>query len=127
MAAPKDPLAAPFVRVVKAAANLPEVEEGTWFGTPSLKVRGKSFARMKDRDTLVVLCPLDEKEMLLEAASDIYFETDHYKGWPAVLVRLAKIKAPELKHRLERSWRIKAPKRLIASFDANIRCIRPSA
>jgi hypothetical protein len=119
MTATKDPLAAPFMRVATAAAKLPEVEQGTWAGTPALKVRGKSFARMKDRDTLVVLCPLDEKEILLEAAPDIYFETDHYKGWPAVLVRLSRIKASELTHRLERSWRVKAPKRLIKSFDEN--------
>jgi hypothetical protein len=107
------------MRVAKAAAKLPEVEQGTWAGAPALKVRGKSFARMKDRDTLVVLCPLDEKEILLEAAPDVYFETDHYKGWPAVLVRLSRIKATELGHRLERSWRVKAPKRLIKSFDEN--------
>ena len=53
----------------------------------------------------------------VEAAPEIYFETDHYKGWPAVLVRLRKIKAAELKHRLARAWRLKAPKRLIKSFD----------
>jgi hypothetical protein len=117
MAAPKDPLAAPFARVVKAAAKLPEVEVGTSYRTPALLVRGKSFVRMKDRDTLVVLCPLEEKEMLMEVAPDIYFETDHYKGWPAVLVRLPQIKADELKHRLERSWRVKAPKRLVKELD----------
>ena len=117
MAAPKDPLATPFVRVVKAAAKLPEVEEETSYGTPALKVRGKLLARMKDRDTLVVVCPLEEKEMLMEVAPDIYFETDHYKGWPGVLVRLSKIKTTELKHRLERAWLMKAPKRLVRSFD----------
>ena len=117
MAAPKDPLAAPFARVVKAAAKLPEVEEETSYGTPALKVRGKLLARMKDHDTLVVMCPLEEKEMLMEVAPEIYFETDHYKGWPAVLVRLSKIKADALKHRLERSWRVKAPKPLVKEYD----------
>jgi hypothetical protein len=34
-----------------------------------------------------------------------------------VLVRLSKIKADELKHRLERSWRVNAPKRLVKQFD----------
>jgi len=114
-----DPLAVPFKRVRKAAAalKLPEVEEATSYGTPSLTVRGKSFVRMKDKDTLVVLCPVEEKEMLMEAAPEIYFETDHYKGWPAVLVRLKVIKFTELKHRLKRAWRQKAPKRLTKSFD----------
>src|ERR687887_106609 len=29
--------------------ELPEVVEGTWFRTPALKVRGKSFVRLKER------------------------------------------------------------------------------
>jgi hypothetical protein len=106
----------PFARVRVAAAHLPEVEEGTSHGTPSLKVRGKSFVRLKDADTLVVLCAVEEKEMLMEAAPETYFETDHYKGWPAVLVRLKRVGAAELRRRLERAWCLKAPKRLIAKF-----------
>jgi hypothetical protein len=114
---PPKPRTHPFARVRAAAAHLPEVEESTWFGTPSLKVRGKSFTRLKDADTLVVMCALDEKEMLMEAAPEVYFETDHYKGWPAVLVRLKSIKAAELRHRLEQAWRLKAPKRLVAELE----------
>jgi len=114
---PPKPRFDPFARVRAAAAHLPEVEESTWFGTPSLKVRGKSFTRLKDAETLVVLCALDEKEMLMEAAPEVYFETDHYKGWPAVLVRLKHISAAHLRRRLEQAWRLKAPKRLVAEFD----------
>jgi hypothetical protein len=107
----------PFARVRAAVAHLPEVEEGTWYGTPALKVCGKGFARLKDADTLVVLCTLDEKEMLLEADPEAYFETDHYKGWPAMLVRLKRISAAQLRHRLEQAWRFRAPKRLAAAFE----------
>ena len=107
----------PFARVRAAAAHLPEVEESTWYGTPSLKVRGKGFARVKDADTLVVLCPVEEKEMLMEVDPKVYFETDHYKGWPAVLVRLKAISAAQLRHRLEQAWRLKAPKRLVTELD----------
>jgi hypothetical protein len=69
-----------------------------------LKVRGKLFARLKDADTLVVHSTPDEKEMLLQVDPKIYFETDHYKGWHAVLVRLDKISEPKLRHRLEQAW-----------------------
>lgn len=72
--------------------------------------------RLKDADTLVVMCAIDEKEMLMEVDAKVYFETDHYKGWPAVLVRLKKISAPKLRHRLEQAWRLKAPKRLIVEL-----------
>ena len=110
-------LEAAFARVRAAAAHLPEVEESTLYGTPALKVRGKSFARMKDADTLVVHSTIDEKEMLMQVDPKVYFETDHYKGWHAVLVRLNRISTPKLRHRLEQAWRQKAPKRLVAEFD----------
>ena len=48
--------------------------------------------------------------MLMEVDPTAYFETDHYKGWAAVLLRLSKIGAPKLRHRLEQSWRLKALK-----------------
>jgi hypothetical protein len=105
--------------VRRLALALPEAEEGTWFRTPAWKVRKKSFARMKeDGETLVVLVELGEKEMLMEAEPHIFFETPHYHGYPAVLVRLAAIEADELAEVLEDSWRRKAPKRLIAERDA---------
>jgi len=105
-----------FKRVLAAAkaAKLPGLEVGTSYGTPALRVGGKSFMRMKDPETMVLLGPMEEKEMLMAAAPEVYFETDHYKGWPAWLVRLAKISDAELKHRLECAWRHNASKRLLA-------------
>jgi hypothetical protein len=100
-------------RVAKLALGLDEVSEGTSYGTPALKVRDKSFTRLKDAETLVLLMPLEQKELLMEAAPEIYFETPHYKGWPAVLVRLGAISDEELTQRLAEAWRHKAPKRLL--------------
>jgi len=112
-------MAASFKRVaaIAAKAKLPGLAESVSYGTPSLKVAGKFLARMKDADTLVLRCPLEEKELLMESAPEIYFETDHYKGWPAILVRLAKIDAGELRHRLALAWRMQAPRRLVAEFE----------
>jgi hypothetical protein len=106
-----------LAKALSAAAALPAVEAGTSYGTPALKVRGKFLARVRDAATLVVMCPLEEKELLMAAAPEIYYETDHYKGWPAVLVRIAKIKKAELAVRLERAWRVQAPKKLVKAFD----------
>jgi hypothetical protein len=97
--------------------KLPELSEGTNYGTPALLVRGKSFTRIKDADTLVLMVPLEHKELLMEMAPETYFETDHYKGWPAVLVRLSAISDEELGQRLTEAWRHRAPRRLAASFD----------
>ena len=70
--------------------------------------------RVKDDDTLVFRCPIEMKEMLIESTPDIYFETDHYKGWPAILVRLPKADDAELQQCLQRAWRLQAPKKLVA-------------
>ena len=106
-----------FKRVTKAAkaTMLPEIEEGSSYGTPSLKVKGKFLLRVREPDVIAIMCSLEEKAILMEARPAIYFETDHYKGWPAVLIRLSKIKDEDLAHRIGVAWRLQAPKKLLAS------------
>jgi hypothetical protein len=101
--------------------ELPEVVEDIWFRTPALKVRGKSFVRLKEDGNSVVflLASVEEQEILIEAQKDVYFITDHYKGWPAVLARLAKLGIRECRFRLEQAWRLKAPKKLVREFDGS--------
>jgi len=94
--------------------GLPEVELWTSYGDPSLKLRGKSMVTVKADDLLYLACPIEAKEMLMEVAPHIYFQTDHYKGWPGLLVRLDVIADAELSLRLEDAWRYRAPKRLAA-------------
>ena len=45
------------------------------YGTPALRVRSKPLVRMKDAGTLVLMCAMEEKELLMEAAPDIYYQT----------------------------------------------------
>ena len=108
-----DDLSSAFAKLKAAAEGLPEVEEGTSYGTPALKVRKKFLCRVKDPDAVVVMCPLEEKELLMEAAPEFYFETDHYKGWPSMLVRIHEVPIEELALRLRRAWLTQAPKRLV--------------
>jgi hypothetical protein len=105
-----------FEKLKLAAAGLPEVEPSIWYGTPALKVGKKSLCRMKDPDTVVLMMPLEEKEMLMAAAPHIYFETDHYKGWPALLARIHAIPLDELRHRLEQTWVRSVPKKLVREW-----------
>lgn len=116
-----------FARARKAAkaTKLPGIAEATSYGTPSLTVDGKLLLRVKDADTLVLRCTLEDKAMLMEAAPDIYFETDHYVGWPAVLARLAAISDAELAHRLEQAWHLQAPKKRKAEY-ANAHSAKPT-
>jgi hypothetical protein len=106
------------VKGLAAAAKLAGVEEGLSYGQPSLKVGGKFLARVREPDVLVLMCALEEKDFLMQMNPDIYFETDHYKGWPAVLIRLSKIDDEELTHRLQVAWRKQAPKKVAGAAKA---------
>jgi hypothetical protein len=108
------------VRAVWRKADWPGVEESKSYGTCALKVRGKLLIRIREPDVVVILCDLDEKEFLLEAIPDIYFQTDHYRGYPAILARLSKIDPDELSWRIEKTWRQHATKVMIDAYDARI-------
>ena len=62
--------------------------------------------RVPRLEVLAVRCPLGRKEILLEAASDIYFEDAHYAGFPAILVRLDAIPDDELIALMKDAWRL---------------------
>ncbi len=100
-------------RVARLAAHLPGVEVSTRYGTPALKVAGKGFVRVKEPGVLVAMCPLELKEALMEVEPDLFFETGHYKGWPAILVRLDAIDDDRLQDRILCAWREKAPRKLL--------------
>ena len=55
---------------------------------------------------------------MIAARPDVYFITPHYAGTPYVLVRLATVDEQELDGLLVDAWRLTAPKRLVARFDA---------
>jgi hypothetical protein len=106
--------------VVAAGHALPEVEEGTWFRTPCLRVRKKSFCRMKeDGETLVVrVVDLEDKDALLRSDPEVFFTTPHYDGYAYVLVRLERVDRAQLAELIEDAWRLCAPKRVLAAYDA---------
>ncbi len=107
--------------VVAIGRRFPEVEEGTCFGTPALRVRGKFMCRLRtDPDALVVrVIDLADAQVLLLGKPDVFFSTSHYDGHPYVLVRLDVIGREDLAELLEDAWRLRAPKRLLAAYDAS--------
>jgi hypothetical protein len=110
-----------FARIQKLAADarLPGVELGTSYNNPSLKVGGKSFVIVKNAETIVLSIPIEDKERLIEMAPEIYYQTDHYVGWPYVPVRAAVIGDDELRRRLVDAWRFRAPGKLRSAFKAD--------
>lgn len=100
------------------ALTLPGVEEGTSYGTPALKVRGKFLARLREPGILVARVGADNQEALIAMEPDVYFITPHYAGSWAVLVRLDAIEDTAMQALMVETWRANAPKRLVASYDA---------
>jgi hypothetical protein len=107
--------------VVEIGARLPEVEVGTSFGTPAMKVRNKGMiCRLRTNPDALVLRVIDlaDREALLKGQPDVFFSTPHYDGYPYVLVRLDAIDRVELSELIEDAWRLRAPKRVIKAYDA---------
>ena len=55
-----------------AELNLPEVTQSTTYGAPSVKVKSRNFASVRGRQEMVLHCPLEQKELLMEMAPLIY-------------------------------------------------------
>ena len=109
-----------FDDIRKLALSWPEVEDGTSYGTPALKVRKKMLVRLKeDGDSLVMPgVPQDERDMLMESQPKIFYFTDHYRDYPMVLIRLAKARRAIVEPLLRRQWRALASKAAVRAFDA---------
>ena len=107
-----------FADVRTLGLKLPGVAESTSYGTAALKVDGKMFARLKeDGESLVLKMDIVSRDLVIQAQPKIFFITDHYRDWPYVLVRLAEVRADQMKELLEDSWRLAAPKKRLAAFD----------
>jgi hypothetical protein len=98
----------------------------------SFNVRDKAFAwsfmeriapkkpRVRRPDILAVRVSGEaEKQSLIDADPAVYFTDDHYRGYPAVLVRLPEIEVDELRELLTDGWRTQAPRALVRIFDTD--------
>jgi hypothetical protein len=104
--------------VRRLALAFPGVEEGSSYGTPGFRVRGRFLARLwEDGEILVVKCGDNERDFRMKADPETFFITEHYRGYPTVLVRLARVREDDLQAVLEEAWRRQAPRRLVKEYD----------
>jgi hypothetical protein len=99
-----------FDAVRAIGRTLPDVEEGTTYGSPALKVHGRMFAclavhRSAEPDTLAVRVEFDRRDELIREDPTTYYLTDHYVNYPCVLVRLRRIQPDALRDLLLMGWR----------------------
>jgi hypothetical protein len=101
-------------RLCAAASKLPGVEEGTSYGTPSLHVRKKLLARLReDGETVAMRVEMSDRDVILEADPKAFFLTDHYRAYPWIVMRLAEVRHEAAVELLEAAWRRCAPRRLV--------------
>jgi hypothetical protein len=91
-----------FDTVRKIGLTLPGVEESTSYGAPALKVHGKLLAcvpthRSAEPGSLAVRVDFNARAELLAAAPDVYYVTEHYLNYTAVLVRMSRVTPDDLR------------------------------
>ncbi len=91
--------------VVQLALALPGTTRGTSYGRDAVLVRGKMVVVIgREPDHFVLRANIDEVEMLMATDPDCFYQTPHYAGWPAVLVRLATADPERMAVLVERAW-----------------------
>jgi uncharacterized protein YeaO (DUF488 family) len=101
------------------ALSFPGVAEGTSYGEPAFLLDGKLFSRFNEKEQgLVVHAEEALRDALLAGKPDVYFTTDHYRNYPAVLARLPLLDCSELAALYEARFRASAKKKRVAELDA---------
>ena len=96
-----------FDEVRAVGLTFPHVIDGTSYGTPALKVKGKLLVRLRDDiDSIVLPMSFDSRDQLIAEDPETYFITDHYAAYEYVLARLARLNPGQLRDLLGVSYRI---------------------
>jgi hypothetical protein len=64
----------------------------------------------------VTVPSLEMKDLLIAADPTVYFTEDHYRGFPAILVRLESITLAELENVIIEGWKCKALPEHLAQY-----------
>jgi hypothetical protein len=98
-----------FERARRLANGLADVEVGTAYGTPALKVNGKMFAciptnRAAEPNSLAVRMSFLERDLRLKAEPDVYYLPPHYVNYAVVLCRVGQLDDDALRELIEVGW-----------------------
>lgn len=103
-------------KAVAYALTLPDTELSTSYGKPAVKVaaNGRAFlySGHEDGTSFGIAIDLDTVEMLKETDPDTFWQTPHYEGWPAVLIRFDSDDPERVRAMIDRSrdWSAARPK-----------------
>ena len=102
-------------KVTSFALGLPDTELSTSYGKPAIKVvsNGRAFLHpSREPDSFVLAIDHDTKEMLIETDPETFWQTAHYEGWPALLVRYDSADPERVQAMIERArdWSAARPR-----------------
>ena len=99
---------------VAFALTLPGTELSTSYGKPAVKVNGRAFLFIgrEEETSFGVGIDFDSVELLMETDPLTFWQTPHYQGWPAVLIRFGSKDPERVRSVIERShaWTAAKPK-----------------
>jgi hypothetical protein len=108
-----------WATVRKLALSFPGMTEGTSYGEHAFLLDGKFFSRFNAKEQGLVIHATELlRDALLAGRADVYFTTDHYRGYPYVLARLERLPRAELASLFEEAFRAKAKRKRVAEYDA---------
>ena len=94
-------------KAVAFALSLPDTILSTSYGQPAVKVasNGRAFLYTghEEQTSFGIAIDLDTVEMLKETDPATFWQTPHYEGWPAVLIRYASPDPDRVQVMIERS------------------------
>jgi len=108
-----------FAKVLTIAKQFPGVEESRSYGTPAIKVKQKFLARLRSEAEggLAIRCDIIDRDMLLMAAPEVFYLTDHYVNSSMILINLETVRWDSMPNIVEQAWRMVATPRLIKKFE----------
>lgn len=96
-----------FEDAVAYALTLPDTVLSTSYGKPAVKVasNGRAFLYTghEQEASFGVGIDLDTLEILKETDPDTFWQSPHYEGWPAVLIRFGSNDPERVRSVIERS------------------------
>jgi hypothetical protein len=108
-----------WATVRELALSFPGMTEGTSYREHAFLLDGRFFSRFNAKEQgLVIHAAEPLRDALLAGRSDVYFTTDHYRGYPYVLARLERLPRAELASLFEEAFRAKAKRKRVAEYDA---------
>jgi hypothetical protein len=94
-----------FDEAVAFALTLPGTELSTSYGKPAVKVNGRAFLYTghEQASSFGVAIDMDSVEILKETDPETFWQSPHYEGWPAVLIRFDSPDPDRVRSVIERS------------------------